>query len=309
MSLRLGVIGLSEGNGHPYSWSAIFNGYDADAMEDCGYPVIPRYLEQQSWPECRLEGAEVVAVWTQDIAQSRHIAKAAHIKEVVSNYSDMLGKVDAVLLARDDAENHLKYAEPFLRAGLPIYIDKPIALSLAALDKLYDLQQYEGQIFTCSALRYSQELILSEADKQRLGQIKQITAFTPKSWQKYAVHIIEPVLNMLPEGDTAIEMVSLAHSNKADNINSSNETLDEAGSLLVRWQSGIQTNFFAVGVGKTPITIRVLGSSDLQDLTFTDSFSAFRAALQAFVKGINNKQVASSRSFNERVVALLEKGV
>ena len=33
MTLKLGVIGLSEGNGHPYSWSAIFNGYDSVEME------------------------------------------------------------------------------------------------------------------------------------------------------------------------------------------------------------------------------------------------------------------------------------
>lgn len=296
MSLRLGVIGLSEGNGHPYSWSAIFNGYDADAMENCGYPVIPRYLEQQSWPECWIEGAEVVAIWTQDIEQSRHIAKAAHIKEVVSNYSDMLGKVDAVLLARDDAQNHQKYAEPFLRAGLPIYIDKPIALSVAALDKLYDLRQYESQIFTCSALRYSQELMLSGADRKQLGQIKQITAFTPKSWQKYAVHIIEPVLNMLPKGDTPIETLS-------PTVN------DDTGSLIVRWQSGIQTNFFALGGGLTPITIRVSGTNGYKDLNFTDSFSSFKAALQAFVNGIQQNKVASPKAFNKQVVELLESGL
>ncbi len=296
MTLKLGVIGLSEGNGHPYSWSAIFNGYDLEAMEHCGYPVIPRYLERQSWPECRIDGAEVVAIWTQDIEQSKHIAKAAHIKEVVENYSDMIGKVDAVLLARDDAENHLKYAEPFLRAGLPIYIDKPIAVSVAALDKLYSLQQYNGQIFTCSALRYSQELMLSEADKKQIGQIKHISAFTPKSWRKYAVHIIEPILNMLPKDDTPIETLSP----KVD---------DDSGSLIVRWQSGIQTNFFAVGAAKTPITIRVFGDNDWQDLTFTDSFSAFRAALQAFINGINNKKIASDRAFNEQVVSLLESGI
>lgn len=26
--IRLGMVGMTEGNGHPYSWSAIFNGYD-----------------------------------------------------------------------------------------------------------------------------------------------------------------------------------------------------------------------------------------------------------------------------------------
>nr|WP_317199861.1 Gfo/Idh/MocA family oxidoreductase [uncultured Psychrobacter sp.] len=296
MTLKLGIIGSSEGNGHPYSWSAIFNGYNTETMESCGYPVIPRYLEQQTWPDCRIPNAEVVAIWTQDSEQSKHIAKASHIKQVMSDYTDMIGKVDAVLLARDDAQNHLKYAEPFLRAGLPIYIDKPIALSVTALDKLYDLQQYEGQIFTCSALRFSQELILTEADKEDLGQIKQITAFTPKSWSKYAVHIIEPVLNMLPKGDTPIETLSPM-------VN------DDTGSLIVRWQSGIQTNFFALGAGLSPITIRISGTNGYKDLVFTDSFSAFKAALQAFVNGLEQNKVASSKAFNKQVVELLESGL
>ena len=43
--LRIGILGMTEGNGHPYSWSAMINGYDRDEMETCGFPVIPRYLE------------------------------------------------------------------------------------------------------------------------------------------------------------------------------------------------------------------------------------------------------------------------
>jgi hypothetical protein len=31
-NIRLGVIGMTEGNGHPYSWSAILNGYDRARM-------------------------------------------------------------------------------------------------------------------------------------------------------------------------------------------------------------------------------------------------------------------------------------
>lgn len=296
MKLKLGVIGLSEGNGHPYSWSAIFNGYNSIAMESCGYPVIPRYLEQQTWPDCRIDGAEVVAVWTQNAELSHHIATASRIEEVMLDYSDMIGKVDAVLLARDDSENHLMYAEPFLRAGLPIYIDKPIALSVADLKKLYALEQYPGQIFTCSALRFSKELILTEADRVELGKIKQITAFTPKSWSKYAVHIIEPVLNMLPKGDIPVEILSPS-------------TTDDSGSLVVRWRSGIQTNFFALGEGLAPLSIRVSGNESFKELNLTDSFSAFKSALQAFVSGIENKEIMSEKSFNKQVVELLERGL
>jgi len=66
MTLRLGVIGLSPGNGHPYSWSAIFNGYNLQAMEECGFPVIPRYLEKQNFPDDGIQSAKVTHIWTQD---------------------------------------------------------------------------------------------------------------------------------------------------------------------------------------------------------------------------------------------------
>lgn len=38
--LRLAMLGMIEGNGHPYSWSAIVNGYDPAEMEMCPYAGI-----------------------------------------------------------------------------------------------------------------------------------------------------------------------------------------------------------------------------------------------------------------------------
>jgi predicted dehydrogenase len=182
---------------------------------------------------------------------------------------------------------------------LPIYIDKPIALSIADLNKLYDLEQYPGQIFTCSALRYSQELVLSPEARQEIGEIREIVAFTPKSWNKYAVHIIEPVLNILPEFDEPV-------SYSGGRLNRFPE--DTAGSLLVNWSSGIQTAFFATGDGVSPISIRIVGTRGFKDLLFIDSFSAFKTALEAYVEGIRNQTVTSPRSFNTLVVQLLERG-
>ena len=62
--LRLGVVGLSEGNGHPYSWSAIFNGCDMAYMKDCGFPVIPEYLSKQRFPDDCIPDAHVTHIWT-----------------------------------------------------------------------------------------------------------------------------------------------------------------------------------------------------------------------------------------------------
>ena len=210
--LKLGLIGVSEGNGHPYSWSAIFNGYDALAMESCGYPVIPRYLEQQPWPDSRIREAEVTHIWTQDQTISRHVAQATKIATINQRPEDMIGAIDALLLARDDAEHHYLHAKPFLEAGLPVYIDKPIALSVDALESLYALQLYPGQIFTCSALRYSDECLLHDDDRKEIGQIRQVIAITPKSWEKYAVHIVEPVIGFLDPEDKPLHFYPLSNN-------------------------------------------------------------------------------------------------
>ena len=149
---------MSEGNGHPYSWSAIFNGFEKEVMENCPFPVIPEYLGKEVFPDNYLNHlAEVTHIWTQDRDISEHIAKAALIKTVCDSLTDMVGSVDAVLLARDDAENHYEYAKPFLDAGTPIYIDKPFALNLRDANRLWNLAKTEEQIFTCSALQFAHE--------------------------------------------------------------------------------------------------------------------------------------------------------
>tara|TARA_Y100001001_G_scaffold4669_1_gene4872 strand:+ start:9719 stop:10615 length:897 start_codon:yes stop_codon:yes gene_type:complete len=296
MNIKLGVIGLSSGNGHPYSWSAILNGYNPAAMELCGFPVIPRYLEKEQWPESRLPGAEVVSVWTQSIDLSHRIAEAALIPKVVQNLEDMIGDIDAVLLARDDAENHIKFAAPFLQAGLPVYIDKPIALSVCQMESIYEMEKYSGQIFTCSALRYSDELRITPDDCANIGAICQIVAFTPKSWDKYGVHIIEPVLNMLPDSD------------EPRNFTRIEAEPDRGRGLSVMWRSGIQSVFFATGEGASPLSIRVIGTKGFKDLYFSDSFSAFRNALRIFVSSVHERTVPSTKIFNRKVVEILERG-
>ncbi|MEX1199301.1 MAG: Gfo/Idh/MocA family oxidoreductase [Methylophaga sp.] len=299
MTIKLGVIGMSEGNGHPYSWSAIFNGYNPSVMEDCGFPVIPRYLAQQKWPEDTIKEAEVVSVWTQDAELSSHIAEASRISHVARTLEEMAVEVDAVLLARDDAENHYRFAESFILAGMPIYIDKPIALSTLAFERLHQIEQYPGQIFTCSALRYSPELSVSDSVMAELGEIREIVAFTPKCWSKYAVHIIEPVLKLLPAGDMPINIDSCGRS----------QSDDGSGCLSVYWQSGIHTSFYAMGAAQTNISIRIHGTHGWKELVFTDSFIAFKAALQDFVDGILSRTVRSTKEFNSRVVQLLEEGI
>ena len=47
--LKIGIIGISEGNGHPYSWSSIFNGFDEKELIKCPYPAIIEYLKKKNF--------------------------------------------------------------------------------------------------------------------------------------------------------------------------------------------------------------------------------------------------------------------
>lgn len=296
MTIKLGMIGVSEGNGHPYSWSAIFNGYNPKEMKKCGYPVIPVYLNNQHWPDAQILGATVSSIWTQDLQLSRQIALASCIDHVSLSLDELKNRVDAVLLARDDSENHLEIAKSFLIAGKPIYIDKPIAIAKKALHDLYQLQQYDGQIFTCSALRYSPDLILSLKDKLALGKIVDISASTPKSWNKYAIHIIEPVLKMISNNDKLLKTKLILNSNDSRTLN-------------ILWESGMTTNFTTLGEVQDEIQIKIKGEQSSKTLIFKNTFTAFKLALQDYIDGIVNNECRSPFEFNIKVVNLIEQGL
>lgn len=293
-SLRLGVIGISPGNGHPYSWSAIFNGYDPSVMEECGFPVIPRYLEKQRFPEDTIAEAKVTHVWTQDRKFSSHIARAALIEHVAEELPDMIGNVDAILLARDDAELHLEMAAPFLKAGLPVYVDKPLALSGSSAKQLIALQRYPGQLFSCSALRYAPELQLDADQKRRIGEIRSVHAFVPKDWDKYSVHVIEPMLQLIPS--------------RGEIRRNSSWKFDDRASLMVEFASGVDAQIHTCGKAGAPLGFRVIGTNGWCDLFFRDTFRAFRNALQDFVQGVLCRDVRTSPEHMLEVVELIELG-
>ena len=292
--LRLGVIGLSKGNGHPYSWSAIFNGYDKKVLVSSDLPVIAQYLSERLFPDDAISNAKVTHVWTQDRNLSNHIAKATYIENVVDDYSQMIGEVDAVLLARDDVENHFEMSKQFILAGIPIFIDKPISLTVKETKAIFDMQSFPGQVFTCSAMHYAKEFCLSKDALNELGIIKHISGVVPKSWEKYAIHIIDPVLKILGHQGDIIKSAQFHH--------------DDSVIVDVVWESGVHASFSTLGQSSAPLSLTIIGTKSHKILTFKDSFSAFKASLEAFVMGVNERKTMISEDFILSTIEVLEVG-
>jgi hypothetical protein len=263
-------------------------------MEDCGFPVIPRYLELQKWPDAALPQARVTHVWTQDPDLSAHVAKASRIDTVLANPFDMIGEVDGVLLARDDAETHAHFARPFLKAGIPVYIDKPLALTVAEAERLFAMAPQPGQLFSCSALRYGAEFQFNDGLRAEIGDVRHIVATTPKSWDTYAVHVIEPLLGMLDADDTIEKSQVFRHG--------------DSTQLTLLWRSGVQTTIYSLGNVACPVGFRIIGDKGWCDLTFADTFTAFRFALSEFVTGVLAQEDRIPREFTLGVIQIIERG-
>ena len=295
MTIKLGIIGFSVGNGHPYSFSAIINGYNSRLMRDCGFPVIPKYLAKQEWPRVQIKGAQMTHIWTQDKKISKKIARAALIPNISQKITELIDNVDAVILARDDAVNNHKHADYCLKSGKPIFIDKPIAYNVKSLKKLYDAQKFEGQITTGTAFRFAKEFKLSKKISKEIGKIHTIVAISPKSWSNYSVHIIEPVIKMLNKKDFPILYKKL-HGNK------------NGGGLSIKWNSNINTHLICTGDSNANFVINVFGTKSNKTLILKDTFTAFRYNLMDFIKKIRLQRFSNDRKYQEQVVKIIERG-
>jgi predicted dehydrogenase len=288
--IKLGVIGMSPGNGHPYSWSAIINGYDRQAMSSCPFPVIPDYLGRQTYPDDFIKGARVTHIWTQDEAVSKDVARAALIDHVVETPEKMIGEVDALLLARDDFQNHVRFATPFLEAGMPVYIDKPLANTVDGAEKLYALERREAQIYTCSALRYAREL---DAVRARARDIVKVEAFTPKSWALYGIHIVEPIVSVLGAGNpVCLDCVR-----------------DDGGAKILAKLNGREVSAEATGLGTGKIEFYFDYADGLRDhVVIGNMFYAFRGALAAFLDSVESGKRTIAKEETMTCMRLIHMG-
>jgi predicted dehydrogenase len=292
--LKLGVIGMSEGNGHPYSWSAICNGFVPEIMKSCPFPVIADYLSKEKFPDNFLvHQAEVTHIWTQDKQVSAHISAASKIANIVSNPVDMIPDIDALLLARDDAEHHAEMVAPFIQAGLPVFIDKPLCLSVNEANKLFQSQQFNHQIFTCSSLRYAKELLLSKDESERLGKIIWIEACIPKSWSKYAIHLIEPIVAGNPDRG---ELISVETKIQQDIVHAH-----------IKWKQ-LEAAVSTYGKYPMPLQIRYFGENGMETKQLNDTFNAFKISIESFLNQINSAEQLIPREETLEIIQIIEAG-
>ena len=267
--IRLAMLGMVEGNGHPYSWSIIVNGgYDPDALNACPYPGIRDYIVKQPTSTLGIAGAKVTHVWTDNPADAVDVAKVALIPNIAKRPEDVIGKVDAVLIATDKGFEHVARARPFIEAGIPVFIDKPLC------DNRADLAQFskwvaEGKpLISSSCMRFAKELVPYHRSTHALGKLRHIGATMAKSWEAYGIHALESVYPITGPGYVWVQNIG-----------------DETSNIVhLRHRDGIDvlvqvTKDMSGGFGM----LTLAGTSGGVQIKFMDTYHAFKTQLVGFV--------------------------
>jgi hypothetical protein len=274
--IRTGIIGLSEGNGHPFSFSAIVNGYDEAAFEAAGWPVILEYLRRQPVEAFGIGEARITHAWTQDAALTRRLCAACRIEHACADPGEMLGGVDAVIVARDDWESHLPLGMMFLERGLPVFIDKPLSMSAAEL-RAFEPYLRRGKLMSCSGLRFARELdaLRDELARGALGDARLIVGTVVNTVEKYGIHLVEAVAS-LREGWSATRSLARLPG--------------PAQSYRLQLIDGTAFLLNCLGPVARTFHLSVFGTLAHRHVDLHDNFTAFRRTLERFFRMVTDGQ-------------------
>ena len=199
-TLRAGIIGLD--TSHVIAFTKILN--DSEAAADvAGCRVVAAYPK----------GSPDIESSTSRVPGYTEQVKKMGVK-IVDSIDALIKEVDVVFLESNDGRPHLEQVIPVLKAGKPVFIDKPIAGSLTDAVAIFELsKKYKVPLFSSSSLRFSEG-----AQALRNGKIGDITgcdAYSPCSLEKthpdlfwYGIHGVETLFTVMGAGCKSVTRTS-----------------------------------------------------------------------------------------------------
>jgi hypothetical protein len=259
--LRAGIIGLD--TSHVSAFTKLLN--DPNAPPD-------------------LQGVRVVAAFpggSPDVESSRtrlegftnDLRKAG--VEIVDSIPSLLSKVDVVLLESVDGRPHLDQARPVIKAGKPLFIDKPLAGSLADAIAIAELaKKHEVPWFSSSSLRFGQHLTVIR-ENEKLGAILGCETYGPCSLEEhhpdlfwYGVHGVELLYTIM---GTGCESVSRTQTKDTELV-------------VGTWKEGRIGTFRGIRAGSAPYGALVFGKNSVARSEGSGGYAPLVAEIVKFFK-------------------------
>ncbi|MBT4864501.1 MAG: Gfo/Idh/MocA family oxidoreductase [Planctomycetaceae bacterium] len=190
--IRAGIIGLD--TSHVLAFTKLLNDEKADAdIANCR--VVAAYPK----------GSPDIVSSTSRVPKYTEQMKEMGV-EIVDSIEAMLEKVDVVLLETNDGRPHFDQLLPVLKAGKPVFIDKPIAGSLTDAVAIFEAgKKYNVPLFSSSSLRFSEGA--QALRNGSAGDILGCDAYSPCSLEAthpdlfwYGIHGVETLFTVMGAG-------------------------------------------------------------------------------------------------------------
>lgn len=196
--LRIGIIGCD--TSHCVEFTSRLND-PAHSGHVPGARVVvahPSMSPDMPWSRNRAEG------FVRDLHEKYNV-------RITPSMDELLGACDAVLLCSLDGRLHPAQARPVLEAHKPVFVDKPVAASLADSAALYRLAEQTGTpMFSSSAIRWYPSIIeLTQAD---VGTLRSAISYGPSPLEPshpdlffYGIHPTEALFTVLGPGCRSVQ--------------------------------------------------------------------------------------------------------
>ena len=161
-----------------------------------------------------VRGFTVDYLWGETEEFARKTAEKGQIPNIVKSPRAMLGKIDALIVDHRHARYHLPAALPFLKAGIPVFVDKPFCYRSAEGRKFLSLARRKGVAVTSfSSLPFQQDFAALRQKVTELGGVVGAASFGPCDLDSqhggvffYGIHQVEMVLEICGYDVVAVQV-------------------------------------------------------------------------------------------------------
>ncbi len=273
--IRIGMIGLD--TSHCLAFTKILNS-DSPPPELANCPVVAVYPKGSPDIESSVSRVPDYTKKIQELGV-----------EVVDTIEELLTRCDAVLLETNDGRPHLEQVRPVLKAGKPVFIDKPVAGSLKDAVAIYREAEDAGvPIFSSSSLRFGKN---SQAARNgSLGKITHCETHSPASIEKthpdlfwYGIHGVESLFTVMGTGCQSVTRTT------------------EDGKIVVtgKWDGG-RTGVFREGAGYGGKAVGTDGEGDV------GSYDGYQPLVVEIIKLFRTGKPPVSASETLEIYAFME---
>lgn len=191
--LRIGIIGLD--TSHVTAFTALINN-EKNKDHVPGGKVVAAF--KGGSPDVESSASRVEG-YTKDLQEKFGV-------KIVPTIEELCQQVDAVLIESVDGRPHLEQARPVIKAGKPMFIDKPVAGSLRDAIEIYRLaKEAKVPVFSSSSYRFYDSM--AQLKTNDVGSVRGAISYGPAHLEShhpdfywYGVHAAEALYTVMGKG-------------------------------------------------------------------------------------------------------------